>query len=124
MKTYAEVGWTPEDIVSAANDQGRHMTRKEAYKWLIENPNYIRDRLVELGCEVIDSLLDLPEPDLKATKAKYKGRRICELTADECKELIVAYGDKTEELCSNHDLGDWQSILMDNMGVGTDLEII
>lgn len=53
MKTYAKVEWTAEDIQTLRED----MTVAEAEEFLQSNQKHIQDRLVELGWEVIESLL-------------------------------------------------------------------
>lgn len=50
---YAEVRWTIEDV-KAVRPQ---MTDDECHDWLVNNEKYIRDRLVELGHEVIEDLM-------------------------------------------------------------------
>ena len=55
MSGYANVEWTPEDIQTLRPG----MSTEEAEEWLESNQKYIRDRLVELGWEVIESLLSL-----------------------------------------------------------------
>jgi hypothetical protein len=52
-ETFAEVAWTVEDIQTLRPE----MTDEEAAQWLESNQKYIRDRLVELGWDVIESLL-------------------------------------------------------------------
>lgn len=52
-ETYAEVAWTVEDIQTLRPE----MTDEQAAEWLQSNQKYIRDRLVELGWDVIESLL-------------------------------------------------------------------
>jgi hypothetical protein len=56
-KYYAEVCWAPEDVIGIAQDNGITITEKEAEQWLAENEQYIADRLVELGVDVIETLL-------------------------------------------------------------------
>lgn len=53
MKTYAKVEWTAEDIQTLRED----WTTEQAEEFLQNNQKYIQDRLVELGWEVIESLL-------------------------------------------------------------------
>jgi len=59
MKTYAEVAWTPEDVISYAEmaPRERKLTEDEARDFLVENQKYLRDRLIELGWEVMGDLL-------------------------------------------------------------------
>jgi hypothetical protein len=50
---------------------------------------------------------------------EYADRRVSSLTAEECRELIAAYGDASNELDVGHDTNDvdvWRAILRDNMG--------
>ena len=64
---------------------------------------------------------------LEQALSKYKGRRICSMNATECRELIEAYGDQTNELNAGHDPYDtevWQAVLMDNMDAYDCQEII
>lgn len=53
MKTYAKAEWTAEDVQTLRED----MTESEAEEFLQSNQKYIQDRPVELGWEVIESLL-------------------------------------------------------------------
>lgn len=53
MKTYAKVEWTAEDVRTLRPD----MTMEQAEEFLQSNGKYIQDRLVELGWEVIETLL-------------------------------------------------------------------
>lgn len=60
---------------------------------------------------------------LATTLEKFKGRRIASLSSAECRELIRAYGDLTNELDAGHaesDAGVWQAVLRDNIGGGED----
>lgn len=50
---YAEVVWVPEDVKTLAPQ----MTYQEAEAWLSSNQKYLRDRLTELGWEVMGGLL-------------------------------------------------------------------
>lgn len=50
---FAAVSWTAEDIQTLRPD----WTTEQAEEWLDTNQRYIRDRLVELGWEVIETLL-------------------------------------------------------------------
>ena len=50
---YAEVSWCVEDVKALCPK----MTDDEAREWLENNEKYIRDRLVELGFEVIEDLM-------------------------------------------------------------------
>lgn len=51
---YATVSWTAEDIQTLRPD----WTPDQCEEWLESNQRYIQDRLVELGWEVIETLLD------------------------------------------------------------------
>ena len=50
---YAEVVWTTEDVLTLRPD----MTIEEAEEWLQINEKHLRDRLIELGWDVMESLL-------------------------------------------------------------------
>lgn len=50
---FATVSWCAEDIQTLRPD----WTTEQAEEWLLTNQRYIRDRLVELGWEVIETLL-------------------------------------------------------------------
>lgn len=50
---YAKVVWAPEDVQTLRPD----MSLEDAAEWLESNQKYIQDRLVELGWDVIGSLL-------------------------------------------------------------------
>lgn len=50
---YAKVEWTAEDVLTLRPD----MSIEEAEEFLQTNQKYIQDRLVELGWDVIESLL-------------------------------------------------------------------
>lgn len=57
--------------------------------------------------------------DLSQALHKYENRKLKSLNASECRELISAYGDLTNELDAGHDPDDtkvWQAILSDNIG--------
>lgn len=54
MKTYANVGWTVGDVQSLRPS----MTDEQAAEWLENNGKYVSERLVELGWEVLEALLD------------------------------------------------------------------
>jgi len=53
MTSYAKVEWTAEDVQTLRPD----WTEEYCEEWLMSNQKYIQDRLVELGWEVIESLL-------------------------------------------------------------------
>lgn len=53
-QTYATVTWAPEDVQTLKPD----WTLEQCEEWLEMNQKYVRDRLVELGWEVIETLLD------------------------------------------------------------------
>jgi hypothetical protein len=50
---YAEVVWTTEDVLALRPD----MTIEEAEEWLQTNEKHLRDRLIELGWDVMETLL-------------------------------------------------------------------
>ena len=52
-ETYAEVAWTVGDIQVLRPE----MTDEQAAEWLAFNQKHIRERLVELGWDVIEALL-------------------------------------------------------------------
>lgn len=51
--TYARTQWSPEDVLELRPD----WSYSKALKWLHDNEKHIRNRLVELGWEVIEDLL-------------------------------------------------------------------
>lgn len=53
--------WSPEDIQSLRPN----WTLEQCSEWLAENGSQIKDRLIELGWDVISILLDLAEGDLQ-----------------------------------------------------------
>ena len=55
MRTFADVRWMAGDVQSLRG--GKHWSRKKAEEFLERNENRIRDRLTELGFEVIETLL-------------------------------------------------------------------
>lgn len=57
MNTYAKVEWTAEDIKILRP----HWTTEQAEQFLQNNQKMIRDRLTELGWEVIETLLSEEE---------------------------------------------------------------
>lgn len=50
---YAQVAWTADDVLTLRPE----WTAEQAEEWLEFNERYVRDRLVELGWGVIDTLL-------------------------------------------------------------------
>jgi hypothetical protein len=50
---FAVVLWQPEDVESVSKLKG-----EAAIDWLRDNAKYIEDRSVEVGWDIIDSLLD------------------------------------------------------------------
>lgn len=50
---YAAVVWRPEDVQTLRPN----WTPEQCADWLQANESYIQDRLIELGWDVIDSLL-------------------------------------------------------------------
>lgn len=62
--------------------------------------------------------------DLSQALLRYEGRKLESLTASECRDLIYAYGDLTNELSAGHDPDDaevWQAVLSDNIGGSPDV---
>ena len=51
--TYAKVEWTAEDVLTLRPD----MTEEQAEEFLQSNEKHLRDRLIELGWDVMESLL-------------------------------------------------------------------
>lgn len=51
--------WSPSDVASVSN-----LTEAEARVWLQENGKYLIDRSIELGWDIIDSLLEPDERQL------------------------------------------------------------
>ena len=54
METYAKVEWTADDILTLRPE----WTKEQAEEFLEMNEKHIQNRLVELGWEVIESMLD------------------------------------------------------------------
>lgn len=54
VKTWAKVEWTAEDILSLRPE----WTEEQAEHFLSLNEKHIQNRLVELGWDVIETLLD------------------------------------------------------------------
>lgn len=52
-ETYAKVEWTVEDVLTLRPD----MALEEAEEFLQSNERHLRDRLIELGWDVMESLL-------------------------------------------------------------------
>ena len=52
-KIYAELSWSPSDVQSVRED----WTLEQCEEWLNGNASFIRDRLTELGFEIIGDLL-------------------------------------------------------------------
>lgn len=52
-KGYADVIWQPEDIQTLRPN----WSLERCEEWLAANQKYIRDRTIELGWEVIETLL-------------------------------------------------------------------
>lgn len=50
---YAKVVWTVDDVLTLQPD----WTEEQAEEWLDENSKYIQERLIELGWEVMESLM-------------------------------------------------------------------
>ena len=54
---YAKMCWYPGDIQTLKPD----WTLEQCEKWLQDNQKYIKDRLCELGFEVIEDLLPIKD---------------------------------------------------------------
>jgi len=52
-ETYAKGEWTAEDVLTLRPD----MTAEQAEEFLQSNEKHLRDRLIELGWDVMESLL-------------------------------------------------------------------
>ena len=52
-KKYAALAWTPGDVQTLRPD----WSYEKAQQWLEDNEGYIRDRLCELGWEVMEALM-------------------------------------------------------------------
>jgi hypothetical protein len=55
--TYAKVVWSPDDVQTLRPD----WSLERCEDWLSANQKYIQDRMVELGWEVMESLLGSEE---------------------------------------------------------------
>lgn len=55
MEKYAEVAWCPADI-KALNE---HWSDEKCQEMLFKISSYLEDRLIELGWQVMEDLLDL-----------------------------------------------------------------
>jgi len=53
-KKFATVSWTVEDILTLRPD----WSEDQAEEWIIKNQKHIQSRLVELGWEVIEALME------------------------------------------------------------------
>lgn len=60
---FADVKWTVEDVVDLAADLGYQIDEKQAKDWLNRNEKYIRDRLTELGWDVMETFMSMDHPD-------------------------------------------------------------
>ena len=58
-KKYAEMSWSVEDIASLKPE----WSEKRAEEFLYNNQNRLRDRLIELGWEVMDDLIWFEEDE-------------------------------------------------------------
>lgn len=58
--SYASVGWSAEDVRTLAAG----LTQEQAAEWLQNNSGYIRDRMVELGWGVLETLLSMDSIEL------------------------------------------------------------
>ena len=61
-KQYPVIHWVPEDVKMACEHRGQEVSLEQATDWLLQNAGHIEDRSIELGWEVIDTLLDLEPP--------------------------------------------------------------
>ena len=57
VRTFAELAWTAGDVRSVSNNDKKWMTIKQAERFLERNEGLLRDRLAELGFQVIETLL-------------------------------------------------------------------
>lgn len=53
---FAEVTWSIEDLKTLQED----WTEEQLLEWMDLNEDHIRDRLIELGWEVIDTMISFP----------------------------------------------------------------
>jgi hypothetical protein len=63
-KDYAALGWNAEDVQTLRPD----LTDAQAEAFLARNERHLRDRLVELGWDVMDTLLALDDEIPKQPK--------------------------------------------------------
>lgn len=59
---YASVSWTADDVITAAEQRDIQITEAQAVEWLDRNGKQLRDRLVEVGWQVIDELMCADDP--------------------------------------------------------------
>ena len=55
MRTFAEIGWTADDVQTLSPE----MSQREAEDFLARNQKHLRDRLIEYGWDVMETLLIL-----------------------------------------------------------------
>lgn len=60
VNKYAEVSWCAEDIKGLRPN----WSKKRAEEFLANNENHLRDRMTELGWEVIETFLSMDETHL------------------------------------------------------------
>ena len=60
---FADVKWTIEDVLSLAEELGYKVNEQQAWRWISRNEKHIRDRLIELGWGVMETLMSLDHPD-------------------------------------------------------------
>jgi hypothetical protein len=53
---FAEVTWSIEDLKTLQED----WTEEQLLEWMDLNEDHVRDRLIELGWEVIDTMISFP----------------------------------------------------------------
>ena len=58
---YAKMSWSVGDVLELKED----WTEKQAITFLNNNGNRIRDRLIELGWEIIEDLIEFEEKENK-----------------------------------------------------------
>lgn len=58
-KWYGIVRWTPEDVITAAEECGIEMTIEEAENWWVKNEQYFKNSMVELGNEVLADMMSI-----------------------------------------------------------------
>lgn len=56
-KWYGITRWSAEDVIAAAEENGMKMTKEQAAAWWEENERYFKNRMVELGNEVLSAMI-------------------------------------------------------------------